>query len=59
MVTMFPEWSKTMKRVLVVPWSIAATYFGIRHLFLLSLIRPSATFSQHMLGEGWDEGQEW
>ena len=22
-------WSKTMKRVLVVPWSIAATYFGM------------------------------
>jgi hypothetical protein len=29
MATTAPEWSKTMKRVLVVPWSSAPTYFGI------------------------------
>src|SRR5205085_6689485 len=27
--TTLPEWSKTMQRVLVVPWSIAAAYFAI------------------------------
>jgi hypothetical protein len=28
-----PPWSNTMKRVLVVPWSIAAAYFAINNSF--------------------------
>jgi hypothetical protein len=40
--TSLPPWSKTMKRVLVVPWSIAAAYCAI-HCTSYRIVTPQPT----------------